>query len=150
MDAPDIEIRPVTPGDLDVHFEQQRDPVSFAMAAVAPREREAFDEHWARILADPSVGVRTIVADGAVAGHVTSFVIDGERQVGYWIGREFWGRGIASTALARLLEELPDRPLHATVAAHNPASRRVLEKAGFRVVGEREDADVRLWRLRLD
>src|SRR4051812_24847804 len=106
MERSRIEGRPLLPEGLPAHFEQQRDEASVRMAAVTPRERAAFDAHWATVLADPSVVVRTVVVDGTVAGHVTSFVIDGKRQVGYWIAREQWGRGIASAALVALLEEL--------------------------------------------
>jgi hypothetical protein len=56
------------------------------------------------------------------------------REVGYWLGREFWGQGIATQALALFLEEEPTRPLVAHVAKHNIGSRRVLEKCGFVVV----------------
>ena len=131
-------LREVLPADLPVHFEQQRDPESVALAAVPARDREAFDAHWAKLLADDTVVLRSIVVDGEVVGSALSFARDGERQVGYWIGREHWGRGIASRALPLLLAELPERPLHATVAAHNPASVRVLEKSGFTRVGERD------------
>ena len=41
---------------------------------------------------------------------------DGKRLVGYWIGREFWGKGLATKALAELLAEVTARPLHAYVA----------------------------------
>ena len=80
--------------------------------------------------------MRTVLADGDVAGNVVSFVQGGEREVGYWIGREFWGRGVASRALAAFLRIEKQRPLTAHVAKHNVASRRVLEKCGFRLCGE--------------
>src|SRR4029077_6096778 len=99
--------------------------------AVPARDRPAFDAHWAELLADPGVVLLTVVADGEVAGSALSFVRGGRRQVGYWIARAHWGKGIASLALAQLLDELPERPLYATVAAHNGASLRVLEKQGF-------------------
>jgi RimJ/RimL family protein N-acetyltransferase len=141
-----LELRNVLPGDLGIHFEQQRDPESTALAAVPARDRAAFDEHWARLLADDTVVLRSIVADGRVVGSALSFLRDGERHVGYWIGREHWGRGIASRALALLLEEVRDRPLVATVAAHNAASLRVLAKSGF----VRVDDGAELVTLRLD
>ncbi len=59
-----------------------------------------------------------------------------ERLLCYWIGREFWGRGIASVAVRQFLESETTRPLTARVAKHNPGSIRVLEKAGFTRVGE--------------
>ena len=131
-----VRLREVLPEDLDVHFEQQRDPESVALAAVPARDREAFDAHWKKILADPESVIRSIVLGDDVVGSAVSWRQDERRMVGYWTGREFWGRGIASAALAALLGEIEERPLHASVAAHNGASRRVLEKAGFRVVEE--------------
>ena len=118
-------------------FEHQRDAEASELAAVASREWGAFAAHWARIRSDPAIVLRTVTVDGLVVGNVLSFVRDGRREVGYWIGREHWGKGIASRALGLLVEELEERPLHAVVAAHNPASLRVLEKAGFRVLERR-------------
>ena len=72
------------------------------MIAFLPREpgdRDAFSAHWARITNDVTVITRVIEVEGAFAGYAVSFVIEGERQVGYWIARELWGRGIASAAL---------------------------------------------------
>jgi RimJ/RimL family protein N-acetyltransferase len=70
----------------------------------------------------------------------------GDTLVGYWIGREYWGRGVASRALALFLLEVDERPLHAHVAAHNAGSIRVLEKCGFRIVREQtiEESGVRI------
>lgn len=108
------------------------------MAHFPPREREAFMDHWrTRVLGKATTLARTIEVDGAVAGYVASWVPEqGGREVGYWLGRAFWGRGIASAALAAFLaEEEPRRPLSALVAVHNAASRRVLERCGFVAVG---------------
>ena len=146
-----VRLRPVVASDLPVHFEHQADPESAALAAVPSRDRDAFDTHWARILADPAVVVLTIEADGEVAGSALSFVRDGRRQVGYRIGREHWGRGVATAALTELVaRHVTDRPLFARVAAHNPASRRVLEKCGFRLVAREPDGDLEMLLLRLD
>lgn len=137
--APRVKLRQVTGADLPVLFRQQADPEANRMAAFTapdPTDRTAFDERWERILRDESIDVRTVVADGEVAGSVLSYVTDGDREVSYWIGREFWGRGIASEALRRYLEDVAERPLHARVATDNLASRRVLEKCGFVVCGE--------------
>jgi RimJ/RimL family protein N-acetyltransferase len=130
-----VSLRAVDPSDLEAFYEQQADPASVAMAAVPARERDDHFRHWQAVLADDNVNVRTIVADGVVAGHVVSFLRDGrgEREVGYWIASSMWGRGIASAALAAFLAEEMRRPLIATVAVHNPASLRVLEKCGFEV-----------------
>jgi RimJ/RimL family protein N-acetyltransferase len=135
----DLHLRPVLPEDLTTIFEHQADPVAAAMADFPSRDREAFDAHWAKVLRDPAVTIRAIVADGEVAGAVQSWPEGDRRLTGYWIGREFWGRGIASAAFAQFLELDTSRPLHAHVATTNAGSRRVLEKCGFVVDGELED-----------
>jgi RimJ/RimL family protein N-acetyltransferase len=124
------------PSDLPIFFEDQRHPDSNRMAAVAARDREAFMAHWTKILADPTCKTQTVLVDGHIAGNVVSWDGEGERLVGYWIGAEFWGRGVATRALAKYLGYDTTRPLHARVAEHNVASRRVLEKCGFVVIGE--------------
>jgi hypothetical protein len=62
------------------------------MAGFPAKGREPFMAHWNRILEDESVVKKTILLQGEVAGSVVSFVHAGEREVGYWTGREFWGR----------------------------------------------------------
>jgi RimJ/RimL family protein N-acetyltransferase len=128
----------VTATDLPILFEHQRDPGSVA-AGVPTRDREGFDAHWERIRADPSVVSRTIAVDGAVAGSVVSFERDGRRLVGYVLGREHWGRGIATRALEEFLAIVPERPLYGQALRHNRASIRVLEKCGFELAEETED-----------
>lgn len=134
--AMSISLRDIIASDLPTIFEQQVDPESSAMAAFPSRDRQAFDAHWAKIMADESVILRTIVFNGQVAGHLVSFLLEGKREVGYWLGREFWGRGIATEALRQFLGVVMTRPLCAHVAKHNFGSRRVLEKCGFTVIGE--------------
>lgn len=129
--SPEVRLRAVEDGDLDVLFDQQADPEATAMAAFPARDRERFDAHWAKIRVDDTVVLRTILADGVVAGYIGSWPDDGRRLLGYWIGREFWGRGVATRALALLVGEVPARPLYAHVAAHNAGSIRVLQKCGF-------------------
>ena len=136
-----IRIRPVEERDLPVFFEHQVDPVAAAMALFPSRDRAAFDAHWARVLNDPSNITRAVEADGATVGNIGSWEHDGERDVGYWIGREHWGRGIATAALAAFVTEVTARPLHAHVATSNVASIRVLEKCRFVVVGEPSAGD---------
>src|SRR3954463_13230482 len=137
-----MKLREVLDDDLDELFAQQADPESYTLADLPPRERPAFDAHWSRIRSDPEVTIRTIDVDGRVAGHTLSFERMGVRLVGYWLGREYWGRGLATEALAALLEIEERRPLLAQVAKTNPRSIRVLEKNGFRRVGERRDGFV--------
>ena len=137
---PENILRDVEDADLPIFFAHQADPVAARMADFPSREHDAFTAHWARIRADDSVWLRTIVVDGQVAGNVLSFERDGVREVGYWIGREFWGRGIATRALAQFLALLPMRPLYAVLASTNVASRRVVEKCGLTLLAEEDGA----------
>jgi RimJ/RimL family protein N-acetyltransferase len=132
---PFVSLREVEDGDLPLFFEWQADEESCRMAAVPSRDAEAFGAHWAKIRVNPDSLLRTIVADGVVAGNAVSWTSDEGRMVGYWIGKEHWGRGIASAALRLFLDVDWHRPLLATVAEHNAGSRRVLEKSGFEFVG---------------
>lgn len=124
-------LRDVTDEDLPLFFEHQRDPEAMRMAAFPSREREAFMTHWRTKVLRPENVARTLVMDGVVVGYISSWEQEGRRFVGYWLGREHWGRGLATRALAEFLVLEPLRPLHAWVALHNRASIRVLEKCGF-------------------
>ncbi len=129
-----FELRPVEVADLPAFYEQQADPESVAMADVPSRGRGDFMAHWRRIMADETTVLRAVVAEGRLAGHVTSWSDGDRRLVGYWVDRAHWGRGLATRALAGLLDLIDERPLYAHVAPHNAASRRVLEKCGFEAV----------------
>lgn len=128
-------LRDVIEADLPFFFDHQRDPEANRMAAFAARDREAFMAHWQKLLASGDITKKTVVLEGTVAGNILCFDRDGKRLVGYWIGREFWGKGLATKALAELLEEETVRPLYAHVATSNAASIRVLEKCGFVISG---------------
>jgi len=132
----ETQLRDVSDCDLPVFFEDQADSEASQMAAFATRDREAFMAHWAKIRANENVLIRTILYDKQVAGNILSFEMEGHREVGYWIGREFWGKGIATKALMKFLGMEKTRPLYGFVAKHNLGSRRVLEKCGFQVSSE--------------
>lgn len=142
-----IHLRDLQAGDLEFFFAYQLDPEANFLAAFTakdPADRAAFDAHWQRILGDPNVRNQTIVVSddaqtedgGSVVGHVASFEQFGEREITYWLGREYWGKGIATRALSMFLADEPIRPLYARVAKDNLASLRVLQKCGFVITGE--------------
>jgi RimJ/RimL family protein N-acetyltransferase len=133
--TPEVTLRDREESDRPILFEQQLDPDAAAMAAFPSRDERAFAEHWERLRRDDSNVVKTIIVGDQVAGDIGSWVDDGERRVGYWLGREFWGRGIATEALRQFVLVVPERPISASVAEHNVASLRVLEKCGFVAVG---------------
>jgi RimJ/RimL family protein N-acetyltransferase len=133
-------LREVVESDLPTLFEYECDPEAAAMAVFRSRDRDAFMAHWARTLANDSALTMTIVSGGEVAGNIGCWQADGHRFVGYWIGRRFWGRGLATQALAELVGMVEARPLRALVVKSNVASIRVLEKCGF-VEVDRHTAD---------
>jgi RimJ/RimL family protein N-acetyltransferase len=137
-------LRDVVESDLEAFYEHQLDPEATRMALFPSRDREAFYAHWRRLLANDAMTKKTIVDEGRVAGNVLCWQQDGRRLVGYWLGREFWGRGLATRALAELVQEVPVRPLHAWVATSNVGSIRVLEKCGFVAVDSRTQHDEKL------
>ena len=135
----DVLLRDVTEADLPIFFEQQLDPAANQMAAFTakdPADREAFTAKWAKILGDDTVK-KAILVNGQVAGSVSAFVApwSGELEVTYWLGREYWGRGIATKALTAFLGHLKARPVYARAAKDNIASIRVLAKCGFTISG---------------
>ena len=131
-------LRNVVEDDLRTFFEHQRDPVAVSVAAFPAREWDAFLFHWQHnVLGNPANEARTILVDDHVAGWVGSWEQDGRRLVAYWLGREYWGRGVAVAALTEFLSAQEHRrPIHAFVARSNVRSIRVLEKCGFQRVDE--------------
>lgn len=134
--ATQVWLRDVQPEDLAIFYEHQLDPKATEMADFPSRDRKTFRSHWARILDNEDILTRTILYEGRIAGNIVSAVYYDRREVGYWLGREFWGRGISTQALAAFLDEETTRPIYAHVARHNIASFRVLEKCGFEVIRE--------------
>lgn len=134
-----VSLRAVEARDLPIFFAHQLDPEATRLAAFPSRDREAFMTHWTtKILGNPANVARTILCSDRVAGYIGAWTDadSHERMIGYWIGREYWGRGIASAAVAQLLQFESTRPLAARVAKHNLGSIRVLEKSGFVRTGE--------------
>ena len=111
-------------------------PSPATLTAKNPADREAFTAHWTKILGDDTITIKTILFKGHVAGHILCHAWFGTLEVSYWIGKDFWGRGIATRALAEFLGDLKVRPLYARAAKDNVASIRVLKKCGFTISGE--------------
>ena len=154
----DVLLRPVTDEDLAIFFDQQQDRAANVMAAFTakdPSDHGSFLAKWTKILEDGAITARTILSGDQVAGHVMCFPLFGRPMVAYWLGREFWGRGMATAALRQLLVVVSQRPLYAQAAKDNVASLRVLAKCGFRVIAEdhgfshARGEDVQEWVLQL-
>lgn len=137
----EILLRDVTISDLPIFFDNQLDPDANYMAAFTakdPADRDAFMAHWHKILSDETNTIKTILFDGHVAGSVSSYRNEelGQPEVTYWIGKNYWGQGVATRALSAFLDHFKVRPVYGRAAKDNIASLRVLEKCGFTRIGE--------------
>ena len=108
---------------------------------IDPNDRSAFQNHWTKIRSDKSNTIKTIIHDeDKVAGYVLSYLdeeLGNHPEVAYWIGKEYWGRGIATKALSEFLAQSNTcRPIYARVAKDNIGSFRVLGKCNFKIIGE--------------
>ena len=134
-----IHLRDVQDSDLPIFFEHQQNETAVQMAAFTakdPTNHDAFNTHWRKIRADDTVTIQTILVDEQVAGHLAQFVMFGDPEITYWLGEEFWGKGIATQALTQFLAMIAIRPLYARAAQDNIGSIRVLQKCGFTITGE--------------
>ncbi|MCX5560421.1 GNAT family N-acetyltransferase [Streptomyces sp. NBC_00038] len=141
----DVRIRDVQDADLELFYEQQLDAEAVRRSRFPSREREVFMNHWVtKILGDSTVFVQTVTVAGEQAGNIMAWWHDqfgGQRQqdpqrfIGYWFGRPYWGRGIATEALTLFLRLEKTRPLYADPFTGNTASVRLLEKHGFQHTG---------------
>lgn len=134
-----VQLRDVIEDDLPIFFQQQLDPDASYMAAFPSRDSDAFMAHWKQLLSDETKIKKTILFNEQVAGNIGSWQQSGKQEIGYWIGKEFWGKGIATKALSKFLLQIKVRPLYAYVAKHNYASIRVLEKCGFIIIDEEKN-----------
>lgn len=138
-------LREVREADIETFYLQQADPESAAMAAFTSRDQATSYARWREIMANETIVARAIVVGDQVAGHVVSWEENGHRELGYWVGREFWGRGVATAAVRALLQIVTERPLEAWTAPRNVGSQRVLEKNGFKF--DRDEEGYRVFKL---
>jgi 8-oxo-dGTP diphosphatase len=142
-----LRLRALSEADIPALGELAGDAEVSRYTAVIPHpygedDARAFLAESARVLASGrgvNLAVERIAEPGLI-GCVGISVSDGGAEVGYWIGRPFWGQGFASEAVGAVLpaafEGFAAPEAFAEVMAANPASFRVLEKAGFLRVGE--------------
>jgi RimJ/RimL family protein N-acetyltransferase len=141
-DSMDVLLREVADTDLEAFLAFEHDAEAVRRSRFTPRPRDAFLKHWrTSVLGDETCLVRTVVADGAPAGHIVSWWEGDRRFVGYWLGRAYWGRGIGTKALALFLTVEETRPLYADPFHGNTASVRLLEKLGFQRTGTLHHGD---------
>jgi RimJ/RimL family protein N-acetyltransferase len=120
--------------DLHAFFEFQLDEEANYLAAFTakdPSDKTAYMEKYTKFLTDPTIHTRTIKVNGVIAGSVAKFEMEGDAEITYWIGRSFWGQGVATNALEAFLKMEQTRPIYGRVAFDNYGSQKVLEKCGF-------------------
>lgn len=133
-----LELKDTNSSDLDTLFSFQLDKEANYLAAFTskdPTDKDAFLKKWTMILSEPTINCKTIYVDGEIAGSITKYVMEGDAEITYWIGKSFWGKGIASKALQEFLNIEKTRPLFGRVAFDNFGSQKVLEKSHFSKIG---------------
>lgn len=145
--AGEVSLRALREDDLPTMFEIQLDDTAQHLAAFVgqdARDRDAYLQKFRKILADDAIVTKVVEVGGEVVGSVAVFPIEGDTEITYWIRKDWWGRGVATGAVAALLDEVTARPLYGRVAEDNLGSIRVLERNGFVLVGSEESfADAR-------
>ena len=134
----DLYLRKSVESDLEVFFAHQLDEEANYMAAFTPADptdKNAYMEKWKRLLKDKTINVQTIICDDEIVGSIAKYEIEGEAEITYWIGRESWGKGIATAALSAFLATEKVRPIYGRAAFDNFGSRAVMEKCGFEKIG---------------
>jgi RimJ/RimL family protein N-acetyltransferase len=135
-------LRPYRPADRAALLAEIDDhEVARNLRRVPHPYTEADADEWLRIVATdpPPPGIWAIEVDGTLVGTIgLERGADIERhsfEVGYWLGRRHWGRGIMSEALAAVTAAAFAEPdtvrVYAPVFSWNRASMRVLEKASY-------------------
>jgi RimJ/RimL family protein N-acetyltransferase len=140
-----IRLRPVEPADIAafyVHSQEAFVPTSALPADDECEQMKLFEQRWERQLADRNMLIRSIVHQGSLAGYVAHFPQFGKPAIAYWLGREFWSRGIATAAVGMFIPLVNVRPLFARVSPDNRRSIRVLAKLGFVIVANERESRV--------
>lgn len=134
-----IVLKKTEPGDLETLFVYQLDEEAAYMAAFINEnwnDKDAYLAKWNKLLADDTVNIRTVFLDNKVVGSVLTWQLMGELQIAYGIVKEYWNKGIATSALQQFLAIVPERPLFGRIAFDNVGSAKVLTKCGFKKVKE--------------
>jgi [ribosomal protein S5]-alanine N-acetyltransferase len=137
-DKKKIELVKTTINDLETLFIFQLDKEANYLAAFTskdPTDKTTYMEKWTKLLTDNSINIQTILFNGKIAGSIAKYEIESTPEITYWIGKDFWGQGIATSALKKFLKIEKVRPIYGRVVFDNFSSQKVLEKCGFKKIG---------------
>ena len=138
MEKKHVILRKTQEPDLGFFFQFQLDEEAKYLAAFTskdPTDKEVYITKYTKHCNDAAINMQTILVDETIAGSIARFEMDGNAEITYWIDKNFWGNGIATTALKIFLTTENTRSIFARVAFDNFGSQRVLEKCGFVKVG---------------
>lgn len=125
--------------DLNAFFQFQLNEEANYLAAFTakdPNDKTAYIEKYTPFLTDPTINMRTIKVKDIIVGSIAKFIMENKAEITYWIDRDFWGQGIATTALKNFLKIEQSRPIYGRTAFDNYGSQKVLEKCGFVRIGQ--------------
>jgi RimJ/RimL family protein N-acetyltransferase len=148
-------LKPPTDGDKHALVEHLNDFEVVRWLSNVPHPYTLLDaEEWIEIVAASASNdvldfrLSVFLGDALIGGVGLVHRESNVYELGYWLARAFWGRGIATEAAAGLLRHaqriLPDAKFVAHCMEGNRASANVLEKLGFCVAGETEIHSVSL------
>lgn len=125
--------------DLAALFQFQLDKEAVRLAAFTsedPTDKTAYIVKFTKLLSDSTFNMQTIKIDETIVGSIAKFIMFGSNEITYWIDKNYWGKGVATTALNIFLKTERNRPIYGRVAFDNLGSQKVLERNGFVKVGE--------------
>lgn len=144
-------LRPWTEKDAPALFAIAKDPEVGPMGGWQPHKSEGQSKDIIRTVLKKKDNFAITLKDGTLIGcagflygdDANDDLFDDEGELGYWLGRNYWGRGYATEAAQALLRYgFTKRDLSRIIATHyaeNTASRHVLDKCGFMFEYEEDD-----------
>lgn len=127
------------------------DAIGITLSEKSPKITLKFEEDWLKKSMSeykkkkPKSFNLAITVDGIHVGNIGTHSIDHENlsaEIGYWIGEKYWRKGIATKALKiftnKLKKEFKLKRIVGFAFTFNPASKKVMEKCGFKLEGLRK------------
>ncbi|WP_298569338.1 GNAT family N-acetyltransferase [uncultured Aliiroseovarius sp.] len=154
----DLELCPLSPADVPALFAFEVQNRDWFEAHVGPRPETYWDLTSLTAIVSDQVAAGELMfllkRGGKILGRVNLTAVQGSvAQLGYRIGQTHGGQGFATQAVGLAIKAARDRSLwalEARVALNNPASRRVLEKSGFKLTGDTMIGDLECQTFRRD
>lgn len=149
-------LRPWRVEDAEDLYELAKDPeVGPAAGWPAHKDAEESRQIILTVLAAPETYVMIRKEDGNLIGSIglkfgedSTSELQDEPELGYWIGRAYWGRGYATEAAkAMIIRAFEECHAHAVWCCHyegNHRSQRVIEKCGFHYIRTNPEGDTLL------